>query len=166
MEQNLTLIAWASQAERVILPAMGSLPGWVGPTAALSLVVIALSFLAIGLSVLLAGLAVKRTLKNLSERLESLRRDFERVLDSVRRVTESATEEAQHYLSTSRSIRHDLERGVRRVKARLAELDALYEVVHDEVEETALDVAARVRAVRQGASVVGRLRRWMVKGRR
>ena len=166
MEQNLTLIAWASQAERVILSAMGSLPEWVGPTAALSLVVIALSFLAIGLSVLLAGLAVKRTLKNLSERLESLRRDFERVLESVRRVTESATEEAQHYLSTSRSIRHDLERGVRRVKARLAELDALYEVVHDEVEDTALDVAARVRAVRQGASVVGRLRRWMVKGRR
>lgn len=145
---------------------MGSLPGWVGPTAALSLVVIALSFLAIGLAVVCSGLAIRRSLKNLSERLDALRVEFERVLESVRGVTESATEEARHYLSTSRSIRHDLERGVRRVKARLAELDALYEVVHEEVEETALDVAARVRAVRQGASVVGRLRRWMVKGRR
>jgi hypothetical protein len=145
---------------------MGSLPGWVGPTAALSLVVIALSFLAIGFTVVFAGLAVKRSLRKVSERLETLRREFERVLDSVRNVTESATEEARHYLATSRSVRQDLERGVRRVKARLAELDALYEVVHDEVEDTALDVAARVRAVRQGASVVGRLRRWMVKGRR
>jgi len=148
------------------LSTMGSLPGWVGPTAALSLVVIALSFLAIGCSVVFAGLAVKRSLKNVSERLDHLRREFERVLESVRTVTASATDEAQHYLATSRSIRQDLERGVRRVKARLAELDALYEVVHDEVEETALDVASRVRAVRQGASVVGRLRRWMVKGRR
>lgn len=145
---------------------MGTLPGWVGPTAALSLVVIALSFLAIGLTVVLSGLAIKRSLKNVSERLETLRREFERVLDSVRRVTDSATEEAHHYLVTSRKVRHDLERGVRRVKARLAELDALYEVVHEEVEETVLDVAAKVRAVRQGASVVGRLRRWMVKGRR
>ncbi len=145
---------------------MGSLPGWVGPTAALSLVVIALSFLAIGFTVVFAGLAVRRSLKKVSDRLETLRHEFERVLDSVRKVTESATDEARHYLSTSRSVRQDLERGIRRVKARLAELDALYEVVHDEVEETALDVAARVRAVRQGASVVGRLRRWMVKGRR
>jgi uncharacterized protein YoxC len=166
MEENLALNARASQAERVILSAMGSLPGWVGPTAALSLVVIALSFLAIGATIVFSGLAIKRSLKNVSDRLETLRRDFERVLDSVRRVTDSATEEAQHYLSTSRAIRQDLERGVRRVKSRLAELDALYEVVHEEVEETALDVAARVRAVRQGASVVGRLRRWMVKGRR
>lgn len=166
MEQNLTRTARASQAERVILSAMGSLPGWVGPTVALSLVVIALSFLAIGLAVVYSGLAVTRSLAKVSERLETLRKEFERVLESVRRVTESASEEAQHYLATSRSIRHDLERGVRRVKARLAELDALYEVVHEEVEETALDVAARVRAVRQGASVVGRLRRWMVKGRR
>jgi uncharacterized protein YoxC len=143
-----------------------SLPGWVGPTAAISLVVIALSFAAIGVATVLLALTARRKMEALSGRLEALRHDFERVLESVRRVTESATEEAEHYLATGRAIRHDLERGVRRVKARLAELDALYEVVHEEVEETALDVASRVRAVRQGASVVGRLRRWMVRSRR
>jgi hypothetical protein len=144
----------------------GSLPGWVGPTVALSLVVIALSFAAIGTAVVLAALSARRKLGALAQRLEGVRRDFERVLESIRQVTDSATEEAEQYLATGRSIRQDLEQGVRRVKSRLAELDALYEVVHDEVEETALDVAAQVRAVRQGASVVGRLRRWMVRGRR
>jgi len=74
--------------------------------------------------------------------------------------------EFQNYLATSRAIRHDVERGVRQVKSRLADLDALYEVVHEEVEDTALDVAAKVRSVRQGASVVGRLRRWLVRSRR
>lgn len=143
-----------------------SLPGWVGPTAALSLVVIALSFAAIGIATVLAARAARRKMAALSDRLESLRGEFEGVLTSVRQVAQSATAEAEQYLATGRAIRLDLERGVRRVKARLAELDALYEVVHEEVEEAALDVAARVRAVRQGASVVGRLRRWMVRGRR
>ena len=48
------------------------------------------------------------------------------------------------------------------MQARLEDLDALYEVVHEEVEETALDVAARVRSVRNGAGMVGRIRRWLV----
>jgi hypothetical protein len=48
----------------------------------------------------------------------------------------------------------------------LADLDALYEVVHEEVEDTALDVAARVRSLRNGAGMVGRLRRWLVRARR
>ena len=52
------------------------------------------------------------------------------------------------------------------MKSRLADLDALYEVVHEEVEETALDVAARVRSVRNGAGMVSRIRRWLVRGRR
>jgi hypothetical protein len=39
-------------------------------------------------------------------------------------------------------------------------------VVHEEVEDTALDVAARVRAVRNGAGMVSRIRRWLVRGRR
>lgn len=144
----------------------GSLPGWVGPTAAISLVVIALAFAAIGTVTVVAAWTARRKLGDLGHKLDALRSEAERVLETIREITESGAEEARHYLATSKSIRRDLEHGVRRVKSRLAELDALYEVVHEEVEDTALDVAARVRAVRQGASVVGRLRRWMVRGRR
>ena len=59
--------------------------------------------------------------------------------------------------------RNDLEIGVRKVKRKLSDLDALYEVVHEEVEDTALDVAAGLRSVRNGAGMVGRIRRWLVR---
>lgn len=149
------------------------MPGWVGPTAALSLVVIALAFAAIAAGSVLLAQAVRKEIAELSDKLESIRGDLHDAMHAVRRVAETGEElsvklkeEVQHYLTTSRAIRHDLERGVRQVKSRLADLDALYEVVHDEVEDTALDVAAKVRSVRQGTSMVGRLRRWLVRGRR
>ena len=56
---------------------------------------------------------------------------------------------------------HEL--GVRQVKVKLRDLDALYEVVHEEVEDTALDVAATLRSVRAGAGMVGKSRRWLVR---
>ncbi len=143
-----------------------TLPGWVGPTIAISLVVIALSVVTIGAVTLRTALSARRRLAELAALVDSHRRDFQRIVDSARRLAESATDEARHYLRTGRTIRKDVEDGMRRLKGRLSELEALYDVVHEEVEETALDVAARVRAVRQGTSVVGRLRRWMVRGRR
>jgi hypothetical protein len=149
------------------------MPGWVGPTAAISLVVIALAFAAIAAGSLLLARAASREIAELSDKLEGIRGDLHDAMHAVRRVAETGEdlslklkEEVQHYLSTSRAIRQDLERGVRKVKTRLADLDALYEVVHEEVEDTALDVAAKVRAVRRGSSMVGRLRRWLVRGRR
>lgn len=149
------------------------MPGWVGPTAAISLVIIALAFAAIAAGLVLVARAAQREISEVSEKLESIRGDLHDAMHAVRRVAETGEdlsvklkEEVHHYLATSRAIRLDLERGVRRVKTRLADLDALYEVVHEEVEDTALDVAARVRSLRNGAGMVGRLRRWLVRARR
>lgn len=149
------------------------MPGWVGPTAAISLVIIALSFAAIAAGSVLLARAAKKEISEVSDKLEGIRGDLHDAMHAVRRVAETGEdlslklkEEIEHYLATSRAIRQDLERGVRKVKGRLADLDALYEVVHEEVEDTALDVAARVRSVRQGAGMVGRLRRWLVRARR
>jgi hypothetical protein len=147
--------------------------GWVGPTAAISLVFIALAFVAIAAGFVLIARAAKKEISEVSDKLEGIRGDLHDAMHAVRRVAETGEdlsaklkEEIQHYLTTSKAIRHDLERGVRRVKTRLADLDALYEVVHEEVEDTALDVAAKVRTVRTGAGMVGRLRRWLVRSRR
>ncbi len=149
------------------------MPGWVGPTAAISLVFIALAFVAIAAGFVLVARAAKREISEVSDKLEGIRGDLHDAMHAVRKVAETGEElsgklkeEIQHYLTTSKAIRQDLERGVRRVKTRLADLDALYEVVHEEVEDTALDVAAKVRTVRQGAGMVGRLRRWLVRARR
>ena len=56
-------------------------------------------------------------------------------------------------------------RGVDRLEAKLADLETLYDLVHDEIEDTALDVAAALRSVRRGNGVLGRVRRLLVPGR-
>lgn len=142
------------------------MPAWIGPTVAISLVVIALAFAAVGVAV---GLLARTAIREVRE----LREEVAPAISAVRRITDAGADlsgdikqEVQEYLATSRAVRRDLERGVYQVKSRLADLDALYEVVHEEVEDTALDVAARVRAVRNGGGMVSRIRRWLVRGRR
>ena len=56
--------------------------------------------------------------------------------------------------------------GIDRMEVKLADLETLYDVVHDEVEDTALDVAAALRSARQGNGMIGRVRRLLVPSRR
>jgi hypothetical protein len=48
---------------------------------------------------------------------------------------------------------------------KLEELETLYDVVHDEVEGAALDLAATLRSVRRGNGMLGRVRRILVPSR-
>jgi hypothetical protein len=48
----------------------------------------------------------------------------------------------------------------------MEDLDALAEVMQEELEDTALDVASRVRSIRTGAGVIGRIRRLLGRGGR
>jgi methyl-accepting chemotaxis protein len=74
--------------------------------------------------------------------------------------------EVHEIIRTSSEVRHDVRRGVDKVRERLEDLDALAEVMQEELEDTAIDVAARVRSVRSGFGIVGRLRRLLRPGRR
>lgn len=146
------------------------MPGWIGPTIAISLAVIALAFAIIGLALGLVALKTSREIAGLSKLVSRFRAEITPALMSLRRVADTGAElsneirdEAKEYIQVSRDVRHDLQRGVRKVKRKLDDLDALYEVVHEEVEETALDVAAGLRSVRNGAGMVGRIRRWLVR---
>jgi len=128
---------------------------WVGPAMAISLVVIALSFLAIALGTLLAGREAARTLRGLRAAVsegKGLARKLEQEVDAL--------------IQTSQGLRHDLNRGVKRAKRRLSDFDALAEVMQEELEDTALDVASKLRGVRSGLGVIGRLRRFLPRRRR
>ncbi|HEV8358754.1 MAG TPA: hypothetical protein VGQ17_18515 [Gemmatimonadales bacterium] len=147
--------------------------GWVGPTGAIALVVIALAFAVIALVALALARRASNEVGELSAELARLRGELAPALRALQRVADAGVdlsgevrEEVHEYLETSRMIRKDLDHGVRRVKLRLADLDALYEVVHGEVEDTALDVAARLRSVRNGVRIVSRLRRILGRGRK
>jgi hypothetical protein len=150
---------------------MSTMPGWVGPTMAISLVVIALAFVAIALVVLLGGKAAAKAARGVSEEIAELRRELAPTIQSINRLSDSvadlsgdARKEITAFLRLSRQLRRAIVRGVRRVRGRLEEADALYEVVSGEVEDTALDVAAKLRTLRSGASALSRIKRFL--GRR
>jgi methyl-accepting chemotaxis protein len=148
-------------------------PGWVGPVVAISLVVVALSFAGIAIGVLIVASRLIEPVQQLSRVIASLQDDLAWSLKGLRQLTEQSQElltvvrqEAGAFAQTGRRLRRRIERGVDRIQTRLADLETLYDVVHEEVEETALDVASALRTVRTGTGVVARLRRLLVPQRR
>ena len=110
--------------------------------------------------------------EKLSALLNGLQDDVLQMLKAVRRLTEQAQDvmvlvrhETGAFAQTSRRVRRKLSRGVDRIEGKLADLETLYDVVHGEVEDAALDVASTLRSIRRGNGMLGRVRR-LVAGRR
>jgi predicted PurR-regulated permease PerM len=159
----LTIVIWQAAVEA----------GWVGRTVALSLLVVALSFVAIAVGVIVVASRLVEPVQQLSRVIQGLEEDLAWSLKGLRQLTEQSQEllalvrhEAGAFAQTSRRLRRQVIRGADRIQTRLADLETLYDVVHEEVEETALDVAAALRSVRRGNGVLGRIRRLLVPGRR
>jgi uncharacterized protein YoxC len=151
---------------------VGASPGWVGPTMAISLAIIALSFLGIALAVAIAVLRVAGQVKKLGTLVDGLQDDVSRTLKTVQQLTEQGQEvmvvvrqETGAFAQTARRIRRKAVRAVDRVEQKLQELETLYEVVRDEVESAALDMASALRSVRRGNGMLGRVRRLLVPSR-
>jgi uncharacterized protein YoxC len=151
---------------------VGASAGWVGPTMAISLAIIALSFLAIAVAMAIAALKIAGQAKKLGNLVDGLQDDVSRTLQSVRRLTEQGQDvmvvvrqETGAMAQTARRLRRKTVRAVDRVETKLLELETLYEVVRDEVESAALDAAAALRSVRRGNGMLGRVRRLLVPSR-
>ena len=147
-------------------------PGWVGPTMAISLAVIALSILGVAAALGVAALRLSAQAKRISATVDGLQDDVAQALKAARRLTEQAQDlmvlvrhEAGAFAQTSRRVRRKVVRGVDRVETKLSDLETLYDLVHGEVEDAALDVAATLRSVRRGNGMLGRVRRLLVAGR-
>jgi len=147
-------------------------PEWVGPTVAISLAVMALSFLGIALALAIAALKLTGQVKKVGTLVDGLQDDIARTLKAVRHLTEQGQDvmvvvrqETGAFAQTGRRLRRKLVRAADRVEVKLEELETLYDVVHDEVEGTALDVAAALRSVRRGNGMIGRVRRLLVPSR-
>ncbi|MEP6591028.1 MAG: hypothetical protein ABJC19_07580 [Gemmatimonadota bacterium] len=147
--------------------------GWVGPTMAISLVLIAICFLGIAGAVAFTLREALERGQSLARELGELRRELSPTLQALNRlgtggaeVMELAQEEVREILHTTRRLRRDVEKTVERTRIRLADFEAVVEVVQEEVEETALDFGAALRTVRTGSGVIGRLRRLVLPRRR
>jgi uncharacterized protein YoxC len=130
-----------------------AIPAWVPPTMAISLVVIALSFAVIGTVTAIVGAKVLKQIKTAQTRLDEVHLDVRRTMKSVRRTARGVSDlvygEAAELAETSRDLQEKLRSAANRVQNRFDDLDALYEVVYDEVAETAIDVAAGARGLRK-----------------
>jgi hypothetical protein len=147
-------------------------PAWVGPTMAISLVVIALALVGAAIAVIVAALRVSEQVKRVTDVVEGLQGDVAQTLAAGRRLTEQAQDlivllrhEAGAFAQTARRLRRKVTRGVDQLESKLTDLETLYDLVYDEIEDTALDVTAALRSVRRGNGVLGRVRRLLVPGR-
>lgn len=145
---------------------------WVGPTMAISLAVIALCILGVAIGLLVVMGKIAAQVKKVGSTVGGMQDDVKGTIQTVRHLAEQGQElmvtvrhEAGAFAQTSRRMRRKLVRGMDRVEERLEDLDALYSVVHEEVEDTALDVAAAMRSIRDGDGMISRVRRMLVPSR-
>lgn len=157
----------------ILLALQAPVPGWVGPTVAISLAIIALAFLVIAAAAAAAGRVAAHALGEVKDELRELRGELGPAIQAVNRLavkgealSDQVSGEVRELLETSRRARFSFDRGLRQAQRRLQDLDALVEVVQEEVEETALDASAALRNVRTAGGAVGMVRRMLVRGRR
>jgi hypothetical protein len=150
----------------LMLLQIGTDAAWVGPTVAISLVIIAVAFLVIAAAAALAARQAAREMHQLSTVIESLRAELSPALVAVQSVSGEGSRlaglvagETEEIVRSSRALREGL-------RERIANLQAVYEVLEEEVEETALEVAVTLRTLRTGSSWFSLLRRLLRRGRR
>lgn len=145
---------------------------WVGVTIAISLVVIAFCVLGVAVTALFSLREIRQISESITLELEGLRRELAESLGVVKRlgqqgqdVLDLAKGEISEIVRLTSGLREDVEQGARHAKRRLADFDAVLEVVQEEVEETAIDFGATLRSAREGSSMIGQLSR-LVRPRR
>jgi uncharacterized protein YoxC len=135
------------------------IPTWVAVVTALSLAVVAIAAIVIAVSSVVAALGLRAFLRVLRELATP-------AVGDVRQLVASIRTEAESLVGTSRALRERIVRAADAAETRLADLDALFEVVQAEVESTVLDVAATVRLVRRGLSLLDWGRRTLKRRRK
>ncbi len=122
------------------------LPTWVGTVSALSLAIIALAAIVLAASSVISVLRMHAFVRALEQMAGP-------AIDDVRQLIGAIKGEADALVGASRDIRERIVRAADAAEQRLSDLDALVEVVQEEMEETVVDAAATIRNVRRGVSL-------------
>ena len=115
---------------------------------------------------------LRRAVRTLERFGDALQREVLPAIQSVRGISEQATlittkirTEVEGLVETSQDLRSRVARAADATEDRLNDLEALVDVLYEEVEDTALDVAAALRTARRGVSVIGAVKRVFRRGR-
>jgi methyl-accepting chemotaxis protein len=122
------------------------LPAWVGVVSAISLAIIAMAATVLAVSSVVSVLRMHAFVRALEQMAGP-------AIGDVRQMISAIKGEAEALVGTSRDIRERIVSAADAAERRLSDLDALVEVVQDEVEDTVLDAAATLRNVRRGMSL-------------
>jgi uncharacterized protein YoxC len=128
------------------------MPEWIPVTIALSLLVIALSFLGIAVGVLV-------TLRSLRSGLSPVFKSIASAAEGTQKITALIQREGEGVAETTQRIRKSVDEGRERLEERLADLDALYEVLYEEMKETGIEAGVMMRRLRRPGGWWGRVRR-------
>ena len=142
------------------------MPAWIPVTVAISLLVIALSFVAIALGVIASAKKAVAQMDELTLTLRSLHTDLGPALksvtmaaDSTEKVAQLIQREGEGMAETAQRVRTSVNDGLTRLEERMSDLDALYEVLYEEMKETGLEVGVTMRRLRRPGSWWGKVRR-------
>ncbi|HXY68497.1 MAG TPA: hypothetical protein VEH62_03545 [Gemmatimonadales bacterium] len=129
-----------------------TIPVWIAPTIAIALAVMAACLLAMGAVTVAIGLGLRARSRALTAQLANLTADARAVADRLKI-------EIEGYVDLSGETRARLKGALDSVQTRLEDLDALADVMQEEIEETALGAASLLRTVRRSGAVLGAARR-------
>jgi methyl-accepting chemotaxis protein len=139
---------------------------------AIALVVLAVTGIGLAIAVVAwlrrAGRAAERVAR-LAELLEReappLLAAARSLADDTRLMVGGLRAEISELVAGSRRLRAGIEEAAGALAERARELEVVLDILQEEVEETALDVAAALRGTRRGISLLGALKRGLWRGR-
>jgi len=140
--------------------------GWIPPAIAVSLIVIAGVLVSVLAGALVAIRRVDRRAELIGADLTALRGELAAMMEGARELAARSStlvamveEEGVAYLDASRRFRRRLEYGVDRMTERMADLDALADVVQEEVEDSAIQIATVLRTARLSTGIISKVLR-------
>ena len=146
---------------------------WTAVVTALSTAAIALLIAVPAVAAVLVFAELKQAIAAMHRLVEALNRDATPALETARRAIADAGSmvtslkgEMDSITGTTRDIRLRVVRAADAAEERLQDVGTLLDILHEEVEDTVLDVAAALRTTRRGASVFGAMKRVFLKRRR
>jgi len=139
---------------------------WTDVVTALSTAIIAILLALPALASFLLFRELRKAVKALEGFSETIQKEVIPAIQSAKGIVEQATQvagtvkgEVQAIVETSRDLRARVHRAADAAEIRLTDLETLLDVVYEEVEDTALDVASALRTTRRGAGMISRLKR-------
>ena len=140
--------------------------GWAPTVTAIATVVVALiavGFVVVALPLIRqasrTGAAVERFLNLVQKDSKPLIEDARSMVSEANRAVIKLRAEIDGVVETSQDIRTRVGNAADAAESRLLDLEALLDVVQEEVEETVLDVAAALRTTRRGSTILRSMKR-------